>query len=108
MSKGLSKNNEQDLLKKLSELVEYSQNKIASQANSTLTLLFWQIGKHINYFVLENKRAEYGKQIMSTVSTHLSEKYGNNFELRNLRRMRQFAEQFQDLEIVSTLSTQLS
>jgi len=108
MSKELIKNNEQDLLNKLSELVEYSQNKIASHANSTLTLLFWQIGKHINDFVLDNKRAEYGKQIMSTVSTHLSEKYGNNFELRNLRRMRQFAEQFYDTEIVSTLSTQLS
>jgi len=108
MSKELLKNNEQDLLNKLSELVEYSQNKIASQANSTLTLLFWQIGKQINDFVLDNKRAEYGKQIMSTVSTHLSRKYGNNFELRNLRRMRQFAEQFDDAEIVSTLSTQLS
>ncbi len=47
MSKELLKNNEQDLLNMLSELVELSQNKIASQANSTLTLLFWQIGKHI-------------------------------------------------------------
>jgi len=108
MSKEILKNNEQDLLNKLSELVEYSQKKIAVQANSTLTLLFWQIGKHINDFILNNKRAEYGKQIMSTVSTHLSEKYGNNFELRNLRRMRQFSEQFNDLEIVSSLSTQLS
>ena len=108
MSKELLKNNEQDLLNRLSELVEYSRNKIALQANSTLTLLFWQIGKHINDFVLDNKRAEYGKQIMSAVSTHLTERYGNNFELRNLRRMRQFAEQFKDTEIVSTLSTQLS
>lgn len=108
MSKEISKNNEQDLLNKLSELIEYSRSKIVSQANSTLTLLFWQIGKHINNFVLDNKRAEYGKQIMSTVSTHLREKYGNNFELRNLRRMRQFAEQFENFEIVSTLSTQLS
>lgn len=108
MSKEISKNNEQDLLIKLSELVEYSQSKITSQANSMLTLLFWQIGKHINSFVLNNKRAEYGKQIMSTVSTYLSKKYGSNFELRNLRRMIQFAEQFNDAEIVSTLSSQLS
>ena len=88
MSKEISKNNEQGLLNKLSELVEYSQSKIASQANSTLTLLFWQIDKHINDFVLDNKGAEYGRQIMSTVSTHLSKKYGNNFELRNLRNNR--------------------
>ena len=104
----LINNSEQDLLNKLSQLIEYSQNKITIQANSTLTLLFWQIGKGINDFVLNNKRAEYGKQILSTVSTHLTEKYGNNFELRNLRRMRQFAEQINDKEIVSTLSTQLN
>lgn len=108
MSKELLKNNEHNLLNKLSELIEISQNRIAYQANSTLTLLFWQIGKHINDFVLDNKRAEYGKQIMAIASTHLSNKYGRNFELRNLRRMRQFAEQFYDTEIVTTLSTQLS
>ncbi len=108
MASDIIKNREQELLSKLSELIEYSKHKISSQANSVLTMLFWQIGKDINEFVLENKRAGYGKQIMSTVSSHLTEKYGRNFELRNLRRMRQFAEQFTDLEIVSTLSTQLS
>ena len=29
--------------------------------NSTITLTFWQIGKYINDFVLNNKHAEYGK-----------------------------------------------
>ncbi len=108
MKKELLKNKEQDLLNKLTELIESSQQKIVIHANSTLTLTFWQVGKYINDFVLDNKRAEYGKQIMSTVSTYLNKKYGNNFELRNLRRMRQFAEQFNDFEIVTTLSTQLS
>lgn len=107
MSLDLIKQNEQDLLNKLLELVELSNTKLVSQANSTFTLMFWQIGKYINDFLLTDNRAEYGKYIMSTLSTHLTEKYGNNFELRNLRRMRQFAEQFTDIEIVSTLSTQL-
>lgn len=108
MTNKISKNGEKELLGRLSELIEYSKQRISSQANSILTMLFWQIGKDINDFVLGNERAEYGKYIMSTVSTYLTEKYGSNFELRNLRRMRQFAEQFTDIEIVSTLSTQLS
>jgi hypothetical protein len=108
MNEELINNSEQDLLNKLSQLIEYSQNKITIQANSALTLLFWQIGKYINDFVLNNKRAEYGKQILSAVSTHLTEKYGNNFELRNLQRMRQFADHINDKEIVSALSTQLN
>jgi hypothetical protein len=107
MTNELSKIGEQELLGRLSELIECSKQQISSQANSILTMLFWQIGKDINDFVLGNERAEYGKYIMSTVSTHLTEKYGSNFEFRNLRRMRQFAEQFTDIEIVSSLSTQL-
>ncbi len=73
-----------------------------------MTLLFWQVGNQINEFVLTHKRAEYGKQIVVSLSRQLVERYGKNFEQRNLRRMLQFAEQFTDATIVSTLSTQLS
>ncbi|MCL2026829.1 MAG: DUF1016 N-terminal domain-containing protein [Leptospirales bacterium] len=38
----------------------------------------------------------------------ITEKYGRSFEEKNLRRMRQFAEQFMDEEIVVSLSRQLS
>ncbi len=78
------------------------------QVNSTLTMLFWQIGNRINKNILNNKRADYGKQIVVTLSRELVEKYGRNFEEKNLRRMIQFAEQFKEQEIVVTLSRQLS
>ncbi|MFH6960637.1 DUF1016 N-terminal domain-containing protein [Flavobacterium aquidurense] len=68
----------------------------------------WQVGNHINQDIVENKRAEYAKQIVSTLSAQLKEQYGSNFELRNLRRMMQFAAQFMDSQIVVTLSRQLS
>ncbi|SEK41489.1 Predicted nuclease of restriction endonuclease-like (RecB) superfamily, DUF1016 family [Parapedobacter koreensis] len=41
-------------------------------ANSTFTLLFWRIGKHINNSTLNNKRAKYGGQIVVTLSRQLS------------------------------------
>jgi predicted nuclease of restriction endonuclease-like (RecB) superfamily len=97
-----------DLLKELSQLIEDSKQQVSIQANSAVTILFWQIGNRINQDILQNKRAEYSKQIVSTVSTQLKERYGKNFELRNLRRMMQFAEQFTDFQIVLTLSRQLS
>jgi len=43
-----------------------------------------------------------------TLSRQLSEDYGNNFNEKNFRRMIQFAEVFSDMEIVVTLSRQLS
>ena len=101
-------NPDNDLLTELSQLIEQSQQQVVAQANSTLTLLFWHIGNRINNEILQNKRADYGKQIVLTLSTELKERYGRNFELGNLRRMIQFAEQFSDIEIVVTLSRQLS
>ena len=70
--------------------------------------MFWEIGKYINSAILGMERAEYGKKIVSTLSTQLQQKYGNEYYLRNIRRMMQFATQFSDFEIVSSLDTQLS
>lgn len=92
----------------LSKLIEQSRQKVAMQANSTLTILFWQIGKRINDDILQNRRAEYGKQIVPTLSGQLENAYGRNFAEKNVRRMMQFAEFFPDLEIVVTLSRQLT
>ena len=99
---------EQTLFNDLSALIEKSKQFVIVQANSVMTMLFWNVGKRINEDILHNKRADYGKRIVPTVSAQLTEKYGKNFELRNLRRMMQFAGQFSDLEIVSPLATQLS
>ncbi|WP_409415745.1 YhcG family protein [Flavobacterium sp. PS2] len=96
------------LLQELSQLIEKNQQLLIVQANSTLTLLFWNIGTRINNSTLQNKRADYGKQIVVTLSRELTQKYGRNFEEKNLRRMLQFAEQFTDKQIVVTLSRQLS
>lgn len=79
-----------------------------AQANSTLTLLFWHIGSRINKEILQNKRADYGKQIVLILSTQLKDRYGRNFELGNLRRMIQFAVQFPEIKIVGPLARQLS
>jgi predicted nuclease of restriction endonuclease-like (RecB) superfamily len=102
------KNGNTDLISDISLLIEQSQRHIAAQANSALTQLFWQIGKRINDEILLNKRADYGKQILPTLSEQLMVRYGRSFEEKNLRRMLQFSEQFEDFSIVVTLSRQLS
>ena len=61
-----------NLINDISLLIEQSKRNLAIQANSTLTLLFWKIGRRINDDILQNKRAEYGKQIVATVATQLS------------------------------------
>ena len=78
--------------------MEQAPSKVVSQANSTTTLLFWQVGKQVNNFILEHKRAEYGEQIVVTLSWQSEEKWGRNYEERNLQRMLQFAEVFPECE----------
>ena len=93
-------NEEDALFYELSKLIEQNQQKIINTANNTLITLYWQVGKRINEHVLQKKRADYGKEIVSTVSTQLKVKFGKSFEDRNLRRMMQFAEQFTDFKII--------
>ena len=99
--------NNSKLFDEISKLIEQSRKTIYRQASATTVLLFWKIGQCINNDILENKRADFGKNIVSQLATQLTEKYGRSFDIRNVRRMMQFAEQFQDFTIVSTLSTQL-
>jgi len=73
-----------------------------------LTILFWHVGSRILTHNLKHKRAEYGKQIVVTLSRELVERYGRNYEEKNLRRMIQFAEKYSDFENVVTLSRNLS
>lgn len=96
------------LFNEISNLIEQSHSKAISQVNSAMTLLYWQVGKRINDFILEHKRAEYGRIIVVTLSRQLEERFGRNFEEKNLRRMLQFSDVFPDPEIVVTLSRHLS
>lgn len=99
---------DKQLFPNLVQIIEQGKKQLALQVNSTVVLTYWQVGKTINKHILKNERADYGKAIVSKLSTQLVEKYGKSFEVRNLRRMMQFAELFSNFEIVSPLATQLS
>ena len=101
-------NLQESLITDLRTLINEARNKVALIVNTKITLLYWHIGKRINKEVLGNQCAEYGRQIVSTLSTQLTKEYGRGFELRNLRRMMQFAELFPDFQIVAPLARQLS
>ena len=99
----------QSLMQDLRQIIEQARGHVAATANYALTTMYWYIGERINREVLGNERAEYGKQIVSQVATQLQFEYGKKgFELRNIRRMMQFAQQFPEFRIVSQVAAQLS
>jgi predicted nuclease of restriction endonuclease-like (RecB) superfamily len=96
------------LLGSIRQLIEESRQQVAITVNATLTALYWKIGKQINQDILLNNRAEYGKQIVITLSAQLSVEYGKGWGEKHLRHCIRFAEIFPDEQIVYTLCRQLS
>jgi len=73
-----------------------------------LTLLYWRVGGRIHREILGNRRAGYGKAIVSTLSKQLTIDYGPGFSSKNLHHMVRFAQVFPDEAIVYSVSRQLS
>lgn len=93
----ISKGNQQNLFNDLRQIIEGARVRMDSAANYELTMMYWHIGNRINREILDNKRAAYGKGIVSQVATQLQRDYGGSgFELRNIRRMMQSASQIRD------------
>jgi predicted nuclease of restriction endonuclease-like (RecB) superfamily len=96
------------LVAELRKLIDDARAAVVSTVNAGLTVLYWRLGKRVKDEIVGDSRAEYGKQILQTLAAQLSAEYGTGFAEKNLRRMIQFAEIFPDMEIVVTLSRQLS
>ncbi|WES99432.1 PDDEXK nuclease domain-containing protein [Chryseobacterium arthrosphaerae] len=104
----LQNQNRQQLITDLKELVDKTRGQVAAQVNSAMVVLYWEIGKRINEDVLENKRAEYGKEVILHISQQLTIEFGNSFSEKNIRKMMQFASVFDNFEIVASAMRQLS
>ena len=95
------------LFEQIKNLIEQTKNNVAIAVNSSLTMMYWEIGNKINQDILKNQRAEYGKEIVVTLSRQLQDNFGKGFDEKNLRRMMQFANAIEKQKVV-TLSRQLS
>jgi len=89
-------------------LIEQSRQNVAISVNSEITFLYWNIGKRINEEILNNSRAEYGKQIVAKLSLQLIDEYGKGWGEKQLRQCMQFALVFHDEQIVYALRRQLT
>ncbi|MEV9527715.1 PDDEXK nuclease domain-containing protein [Aliarcobacter butzleri] len=96
-----------NLVVELKSLIASTKEQVAISVNSSLTLMYWQIGFKINEDILKNSRAEYGKEILQTVSAKLTEEFGQGYSYSSLTRMMKFAQYF-TFENIATLSQQLS
>ena len=60
------------MVTEIRNLIADAKDQASVAVNTTLTHLYWQIGKRINQELLGGGRADYGKQIVATPSRQLS------------------------------------
>ncbi len=97
-----------NLFSEIKQLIEEAKQNVAIVVNATTTILYWNIGERINTEILGNKRAEYGKEVIKSLSRNLTGEYGKGWSEKQLRHCLRIAETFPDREILYALSRQLS
>ncbi|MDO4322199.1 MAG: PDDEXK nuclease domain-containing protein [Lachnospiraceae bacterium] len=92
----------------IKKLIDESRNRVAATVNSEMTDLYWKVGNCINEELLNNGRAEYGKQIMKCLSERLEHEYGRGWSEKQLRHCVHLAITFQYDEKFSALRRELN
>ena len=95
------------LFQTVASLIESTRDRVERNVNAELTLLNWQIGKHIDE-TLANTEENYGLEIVVTLSPLLQNRFGKGYTTSSLHRTRRFFKTFPKLKIVATLSPLLS
>ncbi len=96
------------LISEIRQLINETRVGVAIAVNASLTLLYWKIGQRIQTEILKGERAEYGKEILATLSQQLTKDYGRGFSYTMLTRMVQLAQAFPEQGVVVALSQVLS
>ena len=95
------------LIADLRALILSAREQVARAVDLGLVTLYWHVGRRIHEDILQQKRAEYGAEIVSAVGRQLEAEFGRGFSGKSLRHMVRFAEVFEDEQIVSALRRQL-
>lgn len=92
----------------ISKLITQARLRTASVVNQELVILYWSIGNQLHQNILQLDRAEYGKQVVATLSQRLTSEYGRGWSNRQLHYCIKIAETFPNQNILHTLCAELN
>jgi len=77
------------------DLIEAARSYVSATANIALVNLYWNTGRIIAQDIQKNeKRAEYGTELMEQLAVVLTRDYGRGYSVHNLRDMKRFFDAF--------------
>ena len=78
-------------------ILEQAHGNVVRAVNTNMVLAYWLIGREIVEALQGGEeRAEYGRQVLETLSRVLAERYGKGFSVTNLKYFRLFYQAFAD------------
>ena len=97
---------EVDLIyKDIKEKVINAKSRMLKQIDTTMTEVYWYVGKITSELYKSSSDGTYGKRIIEALSKKLTNEFGTGFSAVSIRRMRRFYEYYPNW---STVSTELS
>ena len=87
------------------DILQTARRTAYKAVNFAMVTAYWQIGKVITEYELQNQRAQYGKAVLRNLAERLTHDFGKGFDESNLRYMCLFYKAF---PIYDTLRHELS
>ena len=103
----VSENSEyEELISRVGEVLEQGRRNVVQAVNSAMVRTYWEIGRTIvEYEQNGHKKAEYGSDVLNTLSRDLTDRFGKGFSRSNVFYIRKL---YLTYEKVQTLSELLS
>ena len=80
-----------EFIQDIKTLLDTARNRVYQNINNIMTKTYFEIGKKIVEEEQDGKaKAEYGKELLKTLSSELTKEFGKGFSVRNLEQMRKF------------------
>jgi hypothetical protein len=90
------------------DLIESARTHVSVTANLAMVSLYWNIGRIITQNIQENeKRAEYGEQLLERLPDLLIQEYGPGYSKVDLQEMRRFSLAFEIREPLANESNRI-
>jgi hypothetical protein len=104
-NKGFKPKNYNSLLHRIANILVEARTKVVREINKAQVLAYWEIGREIVVFEQKGMvRAEYGEELIVSLTKDMTERFGKGFSERNLRNMRAFYLNFPIRQTVSAES----
>ena len=104
-NKDISPKSYSTLFDRIANILVEARTRVVREINKAQVLVYWEIGREIVVFEQRGMvRAEYGEELIVSLTKDMTERLGKGFSERNLRNMRAFYLNFPIRQTVSAES----